>query len=37
MIACRGWSPISVNAMFTNFPGRSGEEVRISIPPPAKK
>lgn len=29
--------PNLVSAMFTNFPGRSGEEVRISIPPPAKK
>lgn len=28
--------PNLVEAMFTNFPGRSGEEVRISIPPPKR-
>lgn len=28
--------PNLVEAMFTNFPGRSGEEVRITIPPPKK-
>ncbi|XHR98413.1 hypothetical protein ACFB49_00030 [Sphingomonas sp. DBB INV C78] len=28
--------PNLVEAMFTNFPGRSGEEVRITIPPPEK-
>lgn len=28
--------PNLVQAMFTNFPGRSGEEVRITIPPPKK-
>lgn len=28
--------PNLVEAMFTNFPGRSGEEVRITVPPPAK-
>jgi hypothetical protein len=26
--------PNLVEAMFTNFPGRSGEEVKITIPPP---
>jgi len=26
--------PNLVQAMFTNFPGRSGEEVRITVPPP---
>lgn len=29
--------PNLIEAMFTNFPGRSGEEVRISVPPPPKK
>ena len=28
--------PNLVTAMFTNFPGRSGEEVRITVPPPSK-
>lgn len=28
--------PNLVDAMFTNFPGRSGEEVRITIPPPRR-
>lgn len=28
--------PNLVEAMFTNFPGRSGEEVRITIPPERK-
>lgn len=28
--------PNLVEAMFTNFPGRSGEEVRITIPPPER-
>lgn len=28
--------PNLVEAMFTNFPGRSGETVRISVPPPAR-
>lgn len=28
--------PNLVEAMFTNFPGRSGETVRITVPPPAK-
>jgi hypothetical protein len=28
--------PNLVEAMFTNFPGRSGEEVRIIIPPPKR-
>lgn len=28
--------PNLVEAMFTNFPGRSGEEVKITIPPPRK-
>ena len=28
--------PNLVEAMFTNFPGRSGEEVKITIPPPAR-
>jgi hypothetical protein len=28
--------PNLVEAMFTNFPGRSGEEVRITIPPPKR-
>lgn len=28
--------PNLVQAMFTNFPGHSGETVRVSIPPPAK-
>ena len=28
--------PNLVEAMFTNFPGRSGEEVKITIPPPSK-
>jgi hypothetical protein len=29
--------PNLVTAMFTNFPGHSGEEVRISVPPPPKQ
>jgi hypothetical protein len=29
--------PNLVDAMFTNFPGRSGEEVHITVPPPTKK
>jgi hypothetical protein len=29
--------PNLVTAMFTNFPGRSGEEAQISIPPPPRK
>jgi hypothetical protein len=28
--------PNLVTAMFTNFPGHSGEEVRITVPPPPK-
>lgn len=28
--------PNLVEAMFTNFPGRSGEEVKITIPPPPR-
>lgn len=28
--------PNLVQAIFTNFPGRSGETVRVKIPPPAK-
>lgn len=28
--------PNLIEAMFTGFPGRSGEEVRITIPPPPK-
>ena len=28
--------PNLVEAMFTNFPGRSGEEVKITIPPPGR-
>lgn len=28
--------PNLVEAMFTNFPGRSGEEVKITIPPPKR-
>ena len=28
--------PNLVEAMFTNFPGRSGETVRITVPPPAR-
>ena len=28
--------PNLVEALFTGFPGRSGEEVRISVPPPPK-
>ncbi|HEY6916045.1 MAG TPA: DUF4136 domain-containing protein [Allosphingosinicella sp.] len=28
--------PNLVEAMFTNFPGRSGEVVKITVPPPAK-
>ncbi|PTQ08596.1 lipoprotein transmembrane [Sphingomonas oleivorans] len=28
--------PNLVEAMFTGFPGRSGEEVRITVPPPKK-
>jgi|KBSSwiStaDraftv2_1062776.scaffolds.fasta_scaffold50313_3 hypothetical protein len=29
--------PNLVTAMFTNFPGHSGEEVKISVPPPPKQ
>lgn len=29
--------PNLVTAMFNNFPGRSGEEVRITVPPPPKQ
>lgn len=29
--------PNLVEAMFTGFPGRSGETVKITVPPPAKK
>lgn len=29
--------PNLVEAMFTNFPGRSGETVKVKIPPPGKK
>ena len=29
--------PNLVEAMFTNFPGRSGETVRITVPPPSRK
>lgn len=29
--------PNLVEAMFTNFPGRSGETVQVKIPPPGKK
>lgn len=29
--------PNLVAAMFTNFPGHSGEEVRITVPPPSKR
>lgn len=29
--------PNLITAMFTNFPGRSGEEIRITVPPPAKR
>ena len=28
--------PNLVEAMFTNFPGRSGETVRITVPPPPR-
>jgi hypothetical protein len=28
--------PNLIEAMFTNFPGRSGEEVKITIPPPKR-
>lgn len=28
--------PNLVEAMFTNFPGNSGEEIKITVPPPAK-
>lgn len=28
--------PNLVQAMFTNFPGRSGETVKVTVPPPAK-
>ena len=28
--------PNLIEAMFTGFPGRSGEQVRITVPPPAK-
>jgi len=29
--------PKLIEAMFTNFPGQSGEEVRITVAPPGKK
>ena len=29
--------PNLVEAMFTNFPGQSGEEVKITIAPPEKR
>jgi Domain of unknown function (DUF4136) len=29
--------PKLIEAMFTNFPGQSGEEVKITVAPPAKK
>ena len=29
--------PNLIEAMFTGFPGRSGEQVRITVPPPAKR
>ncbi|MFW2829995.1 DUF4136 domain-containing protein [Sphingomonas sp. ID0503] len=29
--------PNLIDAMFTNFPGRSGETVRITVPPPEKR
>jgi hypothetical protein len=29
--------PNLVEAMFTNFPGRSGETVRVTVPPPPKR
>lgn len=29
--------PNLVEAMFTGFPGNSGEEIRITVPPPAKQ
>ena len=29
--------PNLVEAMFTNFPGRSGETVHVTVPPPAKR
>ena len=29
--------PNLVEAMFTGFPGRSGENIRITVPPPAKR
>ncbi len=29
--------PNLIEAMFTGFPGRSGERVRITVPPPAKR
>jgi hypothetical protein len=28
--------PNLIQAMFTGFPGNSGETVRITVPPPAK-
>jgi hypothetical protein len=28
--------PNLVEAMFTNFPGRSGETVKITVPPPPR-
>jgi len=28
--------PNLIEAMFTGFPGRSGEEIRITVPPPPK-
>jgi uncharacterized protein DUF4136 len=29
--------PNLVEAMFTNFPGRSGETIRVTVPPPPKR
>ncbi len=29
--------PKLITAMFTNFPGHSGEEVRITVPPPPRR
>ena len=29
--------PNLVEAMFTGFPGNSGETVKITVPPPAKQ
>ena len=28
--------PNLIEAMFTGFPGRSGEQVRITVPPPRR-